>query len=184
MKESQAESPQGIIPVIERNIEALLARRKAEEHGLTWQERLAERITKFTGSMTFVWLHVVVYGLWIAINLGVIPGVPRFDPTFVVLAMEASVEAIFLSTFILITQNRMMAQADRRADLNLQISLLAEHEITRLIKIVAELGERMDLAAARKAEVEELRQDVQPEKVLDVMEEHERRFFPHAARNP
>jgi uncharacterized membrane protein len=168
--------------VVERNIEALLARRKDEEHGLAWQERFAARITNFTGSMTFVWLHVAVYGMWIAINLGAIPGIPRFDPTFVVLAMEASVEAIFLSTFILITQNRMMAQADKRADLNLQISLLAEHEITRLIDMVAEIGKRMQLPVAHHPELDELRKDVRPEKMLDTLQKHERRFFPEESK--
>jgi uncharacterized membrane protein len=170
-----------MVRVVERNIEALLARRKEEVHGLRWQERLAARITSFTGSMTFVWLHVIVYGLWIMINLGAIPGIPRFDPTFVVLAMEASVEAIFLSTFILITQNRMMAQADKRADLNLQISLLAEHEITRLIDLVAEMAKRMELPTAEHPELNELRKDVRPEKILDTLEKHERKFFPEDA---
>jgi uncharacterized membrane protein len=80
--------------------------------------------------MPFVGLHLGVYTAWIVINLGRTPGVPRFDPSFVILAMEAFVEAIFPSTFIPITQNRMQAQADRHADLNLQISLLAEHEVT------------------------------------------------------
>jgi uncharacterized membrane protein len=94
----------------------------------------------------------------------------------VILAMEASVEAIFLSTFILITQNRMMAQADKRADLNLQISLLAEHEITRLIKVVSEIGEQMNVQAAKHPELRELKQDVQPEHVLDTIEKHERQM--------
>jgi uncharacterized membrane protein len=165
-----------IARVVERNIQALISRRRAEDRQLRWQERLAARITAFTGSMTFVWLHVLVYGLWIAINLGGIPGIPKFDPTFVILAMEASVEAIFLSTFILITQNRMMAQADKRADLNLQISLLAEHEIRRLIKMVSEMGERMDLPSAKHPEVPELKQDVQPERVLDTLDKHQREF--------
>jgi uncharacterized membrane protein len=65
-------------------------------------------------------------------NLGLVPGVPAWDSSFVALAMLASVEAIFLSTFVLISQNRMAAAADKRADLDLQISLLAEHEVTRL----------------------------------------------------
>jgi uncharacterized membrane protein len=77
--------------------------------------------------MRFVYLHVVLFGVWLLVNLGVVPGVPRFDPSFVVLAMVASVEAIFLSTFVLIMQNRMAATADKRADLDLHISLLTEH---------------------------------------------------------
>ena len=69
--------------------------------------------------------------MWIFINLGWIPGMPRFDPSFVILAMVASVEAIFLSTFVLISQNRMQFLSEKRAELSLHISLLAEHEVTR-----------------------------------------------------
>jgi len=165
--------------VVERNIRALLARRRSEEKHLGWQEHLAGAITRFTGSMLFVYLHLLVYGLWILINLGVFTFIPRFDPTFVILAMEASVEAIFLSTFILITQNRMMAQADKRADLNLQISLLAEHEVTRLITIVREMAHRMGVEAAQDPELQELSQDVAPEKVLDTMEQNEESSIHH-----
>jgi len=64
--------------------------------------------------MTLVALHVVLVAVWIAINLGWIPTVAPFDPTFVILATVASVEAIFLSTFVLITQNRAAEAADRR----------------------------------------------------------------------
>src|ERR1051326_878374 len=163
--------------VLERNIRALLTRRQAQEKKLSWQERLAESITRFSGSMLFVYLHLGIYGLWIIINLGFVPFFPRFDPTFVILAMEASVEAIFLSTFILITQNRMMAQADKRADLNLQISLLAEHEITRIISIVTEIARHMNVEASRNPELEELAQDIAPEKVLETMEANEREFL-------
>jgi uncharacterized membrane protein len=159
--------------VVERNIDALLAHRSAEEAALGWQDRLAAGIARFAGSMTFVWLHLALYGAWIVINLGAIPGIPAFDPSFVMLAMIASVEAIFLSTFILITQNRMQAQADRRADLNLQISLLSEHEITRLVKMVAEIGEQMGINAAKAPELSELKKDVKPEKVLDTIERQE-----------
>ena len=159
--------------VVERNIEALLAHRREEENLLGWQDQLAARIASFAGSMTFVLLHVAIYGAWIIVNLGVVPGLPAFDPSFVMLAMIASVEAIFLSTFILITQNRIQAQADRRADLNLQISLLAEHEITRLIKMVAEIGERMNISTAHAPELSELKKDVKPEKVLDTLERRE-----------
>jgi uncharacterized membrane protein len=159
--------------IVERNIEALLAHRSEQERALGWQDRLASRIACFAGSMSFVWIHLAAYGTWVLINLGLVPGVRAFDPTFVVLAMIASVEAIFLSTFILITQNRMQAQADRRADLNLQISLLAEHEITRLIKMVAEIGDRMDIRSAQASELSELKKDIQPEKVLDTLDQRE-----------
>src|SRR4051812_14742163 len=126
--------------------------------------------------MMFVYLHAALFGGWIVVNLGWIPGVPKFDPTFVVLAMVASVEAIFLSTFILITQNRMMAAADKRADLNLQISLLAEHEVTRLIQMTTHISERLGIDLAGDPELSELSQDVRPEQVLAAIERQERKF--------
>ena len=85
--------------------------------------------------------------------------------------MAASVEAIFLSTFVLITQNRMAAAAEKRAELDLQISLLAEHEITKLTAMVAAIAERIGIDAACDPEVAEITQDVIPEAVLDEIEE-------------
>ncbi|HZC02440.1 MAG TPA: DUF1003 domain-containing protein [Gammaproteobacteria bacterium] len=159
----------GMTHIMERNIRALLERRRQEEQDASWQDRLARRITFFTGSLRFVYLHLALFGLWVVINLPWVP-LPHFDPTFVVLAMVASVEAIFLSTFILITQNRMTAQAEKHADLDLQISLLAVHEITRLITLVTGIAARLGIDAAQDPELAELAQDVVPEQVLDTME--------------
>jgi uncharacterized membrane protein len=106
-------------------------RREREAEKASLSERISDQVTRFAGSMTFVAMHAVVYGLWLAINLGAVPGVKPFDPSLVVLAMEASVEAIFLSTFVLISQNRMMGAAAKQSDLDLQINLLAEHELMR-----------------------------------------------------
>jgi uncharacterized membrane protein len=156
---------------LRRNIDALRRRREQEEAGASFQERLAAAITHFSGSMRFVYFHVALYGLWIAANLGWVPGLRPWDPTFVVLAMIASVEAIFLSTFILITQNRMAAAADRRVELDVQISLLAEAEITKLVELVAEIAARMNVPAAEHDEIEEMKRQVAPEAVLDAIEE-------------
>jgi uncharacterized membrane protein len=161
--------------VIDRNIQALLEHRQEQQVSRSRQERIADAVTRFTGSMRFVYIHLVVFGTWIVTNLGWLP-FPRFDPSFVVLAMVASVEAIFLSTFVLISQNRMAALADKRADLDLQVSLLAEHEITRLITLVTAMAERMGVDQAHDPELSELARDVRPEKVMETMEAHERRL--------
>ena len=159
--------------VVERNIQALLERRQAEEGQRSGQQRVADAITRFTGSLLFVYIHLAFFGAWIVANLPGVP-LPKFDPSFVMLAMWASVEAIFLSTFVLISQNRMAARAEQRADLSLQISLLSEHEVTRLITLVKAMAERQGVEAARHEELPELERDVAPEKVLDAMEAHER----------
>ncbi len=160
--------------VVDRNIRALLQHRQEEQESRSRQDRIADAVTRFTGSMRFVYIHLVLFGTWIVINLGWLPVVPRFDPSFVVLAMVASVEAIFLSTFVLISQNRMSALADKRADLDLQVSLLSEHEITRLITLVTAMAERMGIDEAHDPELSELSRDVRPEKVMETMEAHER----------
>ncbi|HYH37903.1 MAG TPA: DUF1003 domain-containing protein [Azospirillum sp.] len=162
--------PPGLSSVLERNIQALQRRREQEESKASAQERIADGITRFTGSMTFVYLHLVFFGFWIVANLRWVPGVPTWDESFVVLAMMASVEAIFLSTFVLISQNRMAKAADKRADLDLQISLLAEHEITKLATLVAAIAERLDVRTAVDQELDEIKQDVAPEAVLDEIE--------------
>jgi uncharacterized membrane protein len=161
--------------VVERNIRAIMARRQMDERAKPRADKVADAVTRFTGSMLFVYIHLVLFGSWIVINAGLTP-LPRFDPSFVVLAMAASVEAIFLSTFVLISQNRMAELADKRADLDLQVSLLSEHEITQLVSLVTEMARRMGLEAARDPELDELAQDVAPEKVLDEMENHAEHF--------
>lgn len=158
---------------LRRNIDALRRRRSEEEARASVEQRLASAITRFTGSLVFVYVHALIYGLWIVANLGWIPGVKPWDPTFVILAMVASVEAIFLSTFILITQNRMAAAAHRRAELDLQVSLLAEAEITKLVELVSMIAERMGLPTDEQQEIEEMKQRVAPEVVLDAIEETE-----------
>lgn len=173
-------APSPFARVVERNITALLERRRAEERNRRAQDRAADAITRFAGSMAFVLIHLALFGTWIVTNLGLVPGLGRikgFDPGFTVLAMAASVEAIFLSTFVLISQNRMQALADRRADLDLQVSLLAEHEVTELIRLVREIAARMQIAEAGNPELDELAQDVRPETVMTEMENAEKRVL-------
>lgn len=164
--------PPGLGTVLERNIHALQERRAREEAQASFEEQLASRITRFTGSMAFVYLHLFVFGVWILINVGLVPIAP-FDPSFVILAMAASVEAIFLSTFVLISQNRMATAEAKRAELDLQISLLAEHEVTKLVALVSAIAARMGIKTEVDPELEELKQDVAPDVVLDEIEERQ-----------
>ena len=158
--------------VLDRNINALMERRLEDEQKLSRQQRVAIRITDFAGSMLFVYIHVVVFSLWIAINLGWLPIMEPFDPSLVILAMEASVEAIFISTFVLISQNRMAAEDAQRAELSLQISLLNEHETTKLVAMVAAIVEKLDIQTEVEAhEIDEMKQDVAPEAVLEKLEQ-------------
>ncbi|MHB0770501.1 DUF1003 domain-containing protein [Bradyrhizobium sp. 5.13L] len=167
--------PEGMSPVLERNIQALVERRRREQAEATTQQKLADVITAFAGSMTFVYLHLVAFGFWIVANLQWIPGLTAWDPTFVVLGMIASVEAIFLSTFVLISQNRMATEADKRADLDLQISLLTEHELTKVADVLNQVSRRLQIDSSSQADLNEASRSIAPERVLDKIEETNRR---------
>ena len=158
--------------VVERNIATLIERRRAEERSRSSHERIIQAISRFTGRMRFLYLNLAVFGMWIAINAGLLP-VPRFDRSFGLLATVASIEAILLSTIVLISQNRMSVLADKRADLDLQISLLTEHEMTRVITLLSEVAERMGIPSASDPELAELAREVEPGRVLDSLEESE-----------
>ena len=170
----QPPGPRGLSSSLRRNIEALHERRQAEAAHGSRQQRMADAITRFTGSLAFVYLHLAIYASWVVINLGLVPFVPRFDPSFVMLATEASVEAIFLSTFVLISQNRTAAAADKRADLDLHINLLAEHELTKLTEMVATLAQQLKIQLPDQTDIEENERDVAPEAVLDALDQEEK----------
>ena len=165
--------PGSFSSVLDRNIKALHQRRAKEEKSATTQTQIAERITRFTGSMAFVYLHIAIVALWVAINVGFVPALPRFDSTFVILATVTSVEGIFLSTFVLISQNRAAAAADRRAELDLQVNLLSEHEVTRLLTLTIAMAGKLGVAEAHDPTLSELEEHVAPEKVLDQIEQDE-----------
>src|SRR4051812_21230521 len=153
--------------VLAHNIRALIEMRRREDRNRSLQLRTADAIMRFTGSIGFIWVHVALVAAWLLINNGVL-GVRPFDPApFTMLAMVASVEAIFLSTCVLVTQNRMASASERRAELDLQISLLSEHEITRLVRMVDAIAARVGVEGARDPELAELKEDVEPERVLE-----------------
>lgn len=150
---------------LRENIDAITARRARDRAAAPFSDRLAAAITGFTGSMTFVALHAAIFGGWIVWNLWF---EPKFDPSFVTLAMIASVEAIFLSTFVLISQNRNAQLADERADLDLHINLLAEHELSRLAGLIARIADRLDVATD-DPDLKEIEENVSPQTVLDAI---------------
>ena len=163
-------SEKEVAGVIERNVAALLERRKREDAARKIHARIADTVTQFAGSTPFVYLHLVFFCAWFVINRGWTPMAP-FDDNFYLLGTVASVEAIFLSTFVLITQNRMGYLAEKRAELDLHVGLLAEHEITHILKLVIQLAERKHIIEADNPELEELKRGVPPEVVLDHIHE-------------
>ncbi len=169
------ENRPGLSRVLAKNIDALLAAREEEVRQRTLADRVSDAITGFTGSMRFVLIHAVLFSVWIVWNLGLLPGLAPFDPTFVVLAMLASVEAIFLSTFVLISQNRMQALAERRAELDLQISLLAEHEVTKLVSLLDAVARKVGVETRTDLDLQDAKRDVDPNDVLAAISQRDAR---------
>lgn len=129
-------------PSAQANINAIVA---LEEHALQqrrFADRMSDVIASFVGSVTFVVLHLIWFGIWVGLNVGLW----KFDPyPFALLCMLVSLEGVLLSTFVLIKQNRMSQRADQRSHLDLQINLLAEKEVTKLIQMQRLICQRLGI---------------------------------------
>jgi uncharacterized membrane protein len=151
---------------MERNIRTITRLRLQTARERTVQERLADAITAFSGSMLFVYLHIGWFGAWLLVNTGRV-GLSQFDPfPYGLLTMIVSLEAIFLSTFVLISQNRFSDEADRRAELDLQIGLLAEHELTRVLHMLDAIQDKLGIENDADSELADLEMETRPEDVL------------------
>ena len=151
-----------------RNVESVV-RIEAEAHAKRrFSDAVADAITAFCGSMAFVWTHVVWFVVWIALN--VMPELDHFDPfPFQFLTLIVSLEAIFLSTFILISENRQSRIADRRNLLDLQINLLSEQENTKMLKLLAQIAKKVG-ADVDDAEIRALEAPTHPAQLADQIE--------------
>jgi uncharacterized membrane protein len=152
--------------VIERNIRTVASLHVQTRKERTLQEHIADVITQFSGRMSFVYFHVVWFGVWILINTGHL-GIRPFDPfPYGLLTMVVSLEAIFLATFVLISQNRLSEDADRRAHLDLQIGLLTEHELTRTLQMLDAIQDKLGIENDSDVELAQLEMETRPEDVL------------------
>ncbi len=155
---------------LERNIETILELRRDADRRRSLQDRVADSITNFAGSMAFLYFHGVWFLLWIVINRGLIHGVAPFDAyPFNFLTMVVSLEAIFLSTLVMISQNRSAAQSDERADLDLQIDMLGEYEITKILQMVTLIAKKLEIEGCEDEEIAQLEKTVMPAEVLKEM---------------
>lgn len=124
----------------ERNIGVIAELERAALHERSAADRLSDTITRLTGSGPFAIAHVGWFALWTLINTGLVPAIAPFDPfPFGLLTLLVSLEAIFLSVFVLMSQNRMTRHAEKRAQLDLQIDLLSEQELTTMLHMLRAL---------------------------------------------
>jgi uncharacterized membrane protein len=175
LDEGDLEDNPGLSNVLERNIRTIIRLRTeaARERGL--QDRIADAVTSFAGRMSFVYVHVLWFGTWIALNTGRF-GTRPFDPfPYGLLTMVVSLEAIFLATLVLISQNRLSAESERRADLSLQIGLLAEHELTHALAMLDAIQDKLGIDNDQDRELADLEMETKPEDVLAEIERVQRR---------
>ena len=158
----------------EENIRVIAELEQEFRRQRTVPERIADAIAAFTGSFFFSLFHICGFALYMIINSGWIPYIRPFDPfPFVFLALIVSCEAVLLSSFVLMKQNRMSAGSDRRAHLNLQIDLLAEKEITKLLQLQRLVCERLGIReAAHDAEARDLSQNTAVDSLADQLKTH------------
>lgn len=141
--------------VVNRAFGAIKAQRAAER---SWIEAVADRLNDFAASTPFLVLHGLWFLIWIVWNTGRLGFVP-FDPyPFGLLTMVVSLEAIFLSIFVLLAQKREAAIAELREEMSLQVSLRLEEEVTKTLQLVAGLYTRLGHKVAEDAELHEMLQ--------------------------
>ena len=174
-QEGQAEDNPALSKVVERNIRTIIQLRLQAARARSVQNRLADAITAFSGRMAFVYMHMAWFGVWILLNTGHL-GVRPFDPfPYGLLTMVVSLEAIFLATFVLISQNRLSEEAEHRADLALHIGLLTEHELTRVLQMLDAIQDKMAIENHENSELADLEMETKPEDVLAEIERLQQR---------
>lgn len=155
--------------ITRENVQSMRRLEEAALANRSRADRMAAFIATFCGSMPFVWLHAAGFTCWIALNSW--PGLAHWDPyPFTFLTLVVSLEAIFLASFILISQNYELRIGDRRNQLDLQINLLTEQENTKMIQLLERIAKKVG-ADASDPELHILEQPTDPEKLVAQIEQ-------------
>lgn len=158
--------------VVPSNVRRIASLEEQQLRARSTSERIAGTVSQAAGTATFAVTHVVWFIVWIGVNAGWVPGLGPFDPfPFNLLTMVVSLESIFLSIWILISQNQMTRQAERRAHLDLQINLLAEQESTATLRIVRRIAEHLDIERDGSPGDESLAEETDIERLVSKMDE-------------
>jgi uncharacterized membrane protein len=155
--------PGSVEELTQRNVERIQALETAEHEKATTADRVADAITRFSGSIAFVWINVLLIGGWMAANL-LLPRRDRIDPfPFPLLTLVLSIEAILLAIFILMSQNRAAHVSDKRSHLDLQLNLLSEQENTKMLLLLEQIGKAVGAELRKDPEISVLVQATKPE---------------------
>lgn len=156
--------------LVKENVETIRKIESAAEEARTTGDAVADAIARFCGSTLFIWVHLVLIGGWLLVNV-LLPRGERFDPQpFGALNLTVSIEAIFLSTFILISQTRQQRLGERRNHLDLQINLLAEQEASQMLRMMQQVMDHLGVKM-ETGQVEALQQATDPERMIEQIEQ-------------
>lgn len=145
----------------ERNVRTIAELEKSAKAGTTRSDRIAIAIGRFCGTMMFAWVQLAWVCAWIVVNVWL--GPKAFDPfPFSLLGLVVSLEAVLLSTFILISQNRENWLAERRSHLDLQINLLTEQENTEMLRMLRSIADKVGAPVDDNPDLATLEQAIQP----------------------
>jgi uncharacterized membrane protein len=168
-------SPETVEQLTSQNVSTIIELESAALSQRTRADKVADFIAAFCGSVSFVTVHVIWYGVWIGWN--VLSPVCRFDPfPFAFLTLVVSLEAIFLSTFILVSQNRRSRVDERRNHLDLQIDLLTEQENTKMLTLLKQIAAKHGINPDEDPSLAVLEQATKPEKLIEQIDEGVRQF--------
>ena len=154
----------------ERNIQKIVGLEQAAKASRSFGERFATHVATFCGNMTFVWFHFLAFSGWILYNTSSFFTFHPDPPPFTFLALTVSVEAIFLSSFILISQSRETRLTEQRSQLDLQLNLLIEQENTKMLKMLKSIAVKVGADFDGDADLAALEESTHPERLLDQIE--------------
>jgi len=173
LKELTLEEQQRLIKIRREKIKSFKAKMDLMR---TPTEKMADVMTDMFGSFSFLVFNALIFILWILININLIPGIKPFDPyPFTFLTMVVSLEAIFLAIIVLISQNRAARIADLREEIDLQINVRAEDEITKILNIVDAIHDHIGLPAEDDEELKEMKQKTSIDEIERQIEQENKR---------
>lgn len=174
MEKKILEKVQTSTDAVQENIETILKLEKEAVQNLSTVEHIADKVTAFASSSPFIILHILWFGGWILINGKVTSWITPFDPfPFSFLTLVVTLEVIFLTLLVLMSQNRMTKEAHKRAKLDLQINMLAEQETTMILRMVQKITKHLGLEEEKGNSIKNLSEETNINNMAKTIDENQ-----------
>ncbi|MBC7396538.1 MAG: DUF1003 domain-containing protein [Bdellovibrionales bacterium] len=165
------------LDAVDRNIAAVHRVRAEADQKRRLDERWVDQVANFAGMPASIYAHLVFYGVWIFLHFrSPVRGQEILGASIENISFILCLEALFLTFFVLINQKRMNARERRNSDLHMQMSLLAEHEITRLAQVTDLIARHLGVETSEVKNLEAVKRDVDPAEILERISDHERKL--------